>query len=257
MSMLAALRTSFLVASLALPLAGCGVASYQPARSAGFELDASREINDEDVQKAFAAKPQMVSPMRVAFYSFDVGKSDEIEATLRGVPGVEDVYRIPPLMVTGQGRYDGRGTHGARPPQELSLKKLRLIAARAHADVVVIFDYGNQVESSPNGWVALTPLLLPVFFVPFLDKKVESYLDTYIVDTRNGYLYAHLTADETTQEGATTIYHSTDPTIRAQWEKVLAATRQKVEAVARTATPAPAPAAPAPATPGGSLPACL
>jgi hypothetical protein len=247
MTLLPALRTFLLSSLLAFPLAGCGVSAYQPGRTAGFDLDGTREINDEDVRKAFEARPQLASPMRVAFYTFDVSKSDEIEASLRGVPGVADVYRIPPLLVTGQRRHDGEGGHGARPPQELSLKKLRLIAARAHADVVIVFDYGHRVDTSANGWTALTPLLLPIFFVPFLDRKVDSYMDTYVVDTRNGFLYAHITAEEESRVDSTTIYHDTDPTIRAQWGKVLAATRQKVEGIARSAAPLAPSAPPAPA----------
>lgn len=234
-------RTFLAAASLAVTMTGCGVSAYQPGRSAGFELDSNREINDDDVRKAFEARPQMKTPMRLAFYSFDVAKSDEIEASLRGVPGVADVYRIPPLMVTGQRRFDDAHGRGSQASQELSLKKLRLIAARAQADVVLVFDYGHKVDTSANGWTALTPLLLPTLFVPFLDRKIDTYLDTYVIDTRNGYLYAHISADEQTRKSSTTIYHDDDPTIRAHWEKVLAATRQKVEAIARASTPAPAP----------------
>jgi hypothetical protein len=224
--------------------AGCGVSTFQPGRGAGFDLEAAKEINDDDVRKAFEARPQLSHPMRVAFYSLDVGKSDDIERSLRQVPGVQDVYRIPPLMVTGQRRFED--PHRPQPSQELSIKKLRLLAARAQADVLVIFDYGNRVETSPNGWVALTPLLLPTFFVPFLDKKVESYLDTYVIDTRNGFLYAHLSSDEKTELGSTRIYHNTDPTLQADWQKILGATRQRLAVLTSPTGSAPQGAPPVP-----------
>ncbi|MCU0659442.1 MAG: hypothetical protein MUF64_30515, partial [Polyangiaceae bacterium] len=124
---------------------------------------------------------------------------------------------------------------------------LRLLAARAQADVVVIFDYGHRVETSPNGWVALTPLLLPTFFVPFLDKKIESYLDTYVIDTRNGFLYAHIASDEKTPLGSTRIYHDAEPALQADWQKILGATRQRLAAIT---SQGPAGAAP-PGRPAG------
>ncbi|MCU0653994.1 MAG: hypothetical protein MUF64_01465, partial [Polyangiaceae bacterium] len=104
---------------------GCGVSTFQPGRSAGFDIEAAKEINDDDVRKAFEARPQLSHPLRVAFYSLDVTRSDDIERSLRQVPGVQDVYRIPPLMVTGQRRFDDPHRH--QPSQEPSIKKLRLL----------------------------------------------------------------------------------------------------------------------------------
>ena len=88
-------------------------------------------------------------------------------ATLEASPRVRGTYAIPPLMVTGERRFD-QPTHGrirreAKPP---SIKKLRLLAARAKSDVLVVFDYGYRQRQVPNGWVATSVLLLPVLFVP-------------------------------------------------------------------------------------------
>lgn len=251
--MRALIKVLSLCVVLAPSLVGCGVATFQPGRGASLDQESSREINDDDVRKAFEAKPQLVKPMRVAFYTFDVSKSDEIEASLRQVPGVSDVYRIPPLMLTGQRRYqEGQGQASA----ELSMKKLRLIAARAHADVVVVYDYGHKIDGGATGWVALTPLLIPIFFVPFIDRKVDSYLDTYVFDTRNGYLYAHVTAEEKTDIGAVNIYHDDDPTLRAHWMKLLSSTQERLKALTAQATAAgaPPPLPPAPATAATAAP---
>jgi len=209
-----------------LLLTGCGAAVHQPSRTASFELDAAKQVDDEDIKKAFDARPQMAERPNVAYYTFDPARANDIEAMLKGVPNVASVYRLPPLLVTGQRRYDEARPWA--PPPEVSVKKLRLLAARAHADVLLVFDYGHQTGTA-NGWVALTPLVLPLLFVPFLDNSVESYLETHVIDVRNGYLYAHVTAEEKGGSSTETIWgRGTRPVVDELWTKLLASTSAKL-----------------------------
>ena len=81
------------------------------------------------------------------------------------------------------------------------MKKLRLLSARAQTDLLVVIDYGYRHTDSANGWAAMAPLIIPMFFVPMRDVTVESYVDSYVIDTRNGYLYGHVqTSEEKTEE---------------------------------------------------------
>lgn len=175
-------------------LCGCSTAVYQPSRVAGFELEAEREIDDEDIQKAFAAKPQVPAQPTVSYFVFDDDYADGVAKMLGKLPTVKSTYRIPSLMVNGKRRFDqdARNPYHSEPSQPLSLKKLRLLAARAQTDILVVVDYGYRVESTPNGLAALGVLIIPTFFAPMRDVRVESYVDSYVIDTRNGYLYGHL-----------------------------------------------------------------
>lgn len=221
-----------LLFALMLPLTGCGMAVYTPSRNATFELDPGKEVNDEEVKKAFEARPQMAERPTIAYYTFDPERANDIEAMLKQVPNVASVYRLPKLLVTGQRRFDegrpGGGYGYGAPATEISVKKLRLLAARAHADLLLVFDYGHRTGTA-NGWTALTPLLIPILFVPFLDNSVESYLETHVIDVRNGYLYAHLTADEKGGNSRETIWgRGTQPVIDELWVKLLGSTRAKL-----------------------------
>src|SRR5262249_23694666 len=118
-------------------LTGCG-ASYMPGRTAGFDVDAAPQIDDEDIRKAFEARPQLPGTMRVAYYTFDPAIDKDVAATLAAIPGVTGVYRIPSLLVNGQRRFE------QGPSREVTVKKLRLLAARAHADALVVIDHGYQ-----------------------------------------------------------------------------------------------------------------
>lgn len=234
-------------------LAACGTAVHRPASQAGFELDPDYEITDADVRQAFEAQPQMKPPLRVAYLSFDPARSAAIAAALGKVEGVKDVYELPPFLVTGQRRYE-QIPHWMPRKQGPSIKKMRLLAARAHCDVLLIFDYGHRVRTSGNWLSAFNVLLLPALFLPFLDEEVDTYLDTYVMDVRNGYLYAHVESSEHEADDYHTIYSGWGrEAVERAWTATLAGTatelRRLVASAGRAAAATPAAAAPAAAAP--------
>lgn len=184
---------SLLLACWSLTALGCGTQVYTPAHTAGFELEPAQEIDDADVAKAFMAAPQLPERFTVAYYTFDDSYADDIELMLGATPQVASVYAIPRLLVSGKRPFDLERPKWQQPPaQPISIKKLRLIAARAHADVLLVSDYGYRIETSANGLVALGIAIVPILFAPMSDLVVTSYLDSYLIDVRNGYLYGHL-----------------------------------------------------------------
>jgi hypothetical protein len=243
-------------------LAGCGVAVYQPSKNTGFELDQASEINDADVQKAFEARPQMRDRTQIAYYSFDPSKADDIDAMLKNLPGVSGTYRIPSLLVTGQRRFEER--HSWDPPMQFSMKKLRLMAARAHCDLLVVFDYGSKVETSSNGLAALSIFLVTPLFVPMFDVKAHSAMDSFVMDTRNGYLYAQVDAQQESAEDYVGAFSASgERFIKTQWPQILTDTALAVRKVLETeranrpSQPVPSPTSePARAAPtsSGSVP---
>lgn len=183
-----------------------------PSRAANFDPDGTAQIDDHDVQQAFEAKPQWRSDFNVAYFSFDESKNADVEKTLHAVPGVASVYAIPALEATGHHRFDE-----AQSSAPLSMKKLRLLAARAHADVLVVVDYARRTDVTPNGLAALDVLLVPALFLPFRDVKVESAVDAFVVDVRNGYMYGHIALDKTDVEKHRTIYDDDDAIAARAW----------------------------------------
>ena len=257
-----------------LSLADCGAALYQPSASTTFELDPAVEVDDDDVLKAFQARPQMPENAQIAYYSFDPTKADALDATLTAMPGVRGTYRIPSLLLTGQRRFETPRPWD--PPVPLSIKKLRLLAARAHCELLVILDSGHRVTTTVNGLVAFDLLLLPALFMPFLDVEVSSATDAFVIDVRNGYLYAHVAAQQSGVDDYVTIYSADGGhLLDAQWPRLLDDTAQALRKVLSErggppavsapgdtstpalAAPAPAvawPAAHAPAVPAGTAP---
>ncbi|MCA9671447.1 MAG: hypothetical protein KC503_37880 [Myxococcales bacterium] len=210
--------------TLALTLStGCaGTRVYSPASAAGFDLSPGREIDDAAIERAFKARPQLRVPARVAFYSFDPSRTDQIAEQLEQLPQVKSTYAIPPFIMTGQRRFDERAPR-QRPP---SLKKMRLLAARARCDLLLIFDYGHRIKRTLNWLSAFTVFIVPTLFLPYLDEEVESYLTAYVIDVRNGYLYGQVTSDKKRGKAYSSIYSDWGTeTTKAFWSKLLGDTR--------------------------------
>lgn len=226
---------------------GCGGGPYQPSRTANFQIDAEAEIDDEDIRKAFDARPQMpTSNIRLSYYTFDPAIAGDLEQTLSTMPGVSSNYRIPPLLVTGQRRHqDNGGYYG--PPADVSVKKLRLLAARAKTDVLVIVDHGYH-NGGVNPLVSFNMLIVPIFFVPFLDTLVKGYVETFVIDVRNGYLYGHLVQEDERGDSYTTIYgKKVDVLAAEQWKDMRGRFAKDLGALMekeRTRKPEDKPAAP-------------
>ncbi|MEM9073832.1 MAG: hypothetical protein AAGE52_35400 [Myxococcota bacterium] len=219
-------RSSCLVVLVAL--VGCGgIRRYQPGGSVRLDQAAGYEIDDEEIARAFGARPQMPTPLNVAYFSFESGHNQEIESMLSAIEGVEGVYAIPRVMVTGQRRFQT-----AEAGQQLSLRRLRLLAARAQCDVVVVFDYGYRVERRPNGLAVLNILLIPALFTPFMDAEVTSYLETHVIDTRNGYVYGQIESEEEGEQERLNIWSNADEELAEEhWQGLLASTRALLTSV--------------------------
>lgn len=252
--MLAKLRSFLPVLTLStLALGGCGGA-YQASHGARFEIDSPKEIDDDDVKKAFDASPQLGEASRVAFFAFDDEKADDVEKMLASTKHVSSTYRIPTLLVTGRRRF--QETASWQAPQEVSVKKLRLLAARAHCDVLVVFDHGYR-GGGANGLTALNVLVVPLLFVPFLSNETETYAQAHLIDVRNGYVYGEISAEAKGGTGYVTVWaRSPKEVFEASWPEVLAGVKRDLEqklapGVAPRAVPPKAATAAPPPSPAG------
>ena len=217
------------VALAGLLSAGCSTSVHRPGLATAFDAHPAREITDEDIRVAFSARPQLPERVRVAYFSNDPARNADIEAGFASLPHVSGVYRIPSLLVTGHRRFDE--PRRWEPPREVGIHALRLLAARARCDALVVFDYGSRIERSANGYAALNALVVPALFAPFLEARVESYLDAYVIDVRNGYLYRHVSASQRGELSRLTVWSDADERlVERQWSALLADTRRDLAA---------------------------
>ena len=86
------------------------------------------------------------------------------------------------------------------------------------ADVLVVVDYSRKTEVSVNALAALNVFIVPALFLPFRDVKVESAVDAFVVDVRNGYVYGHVALSQEASKPHQTIYSDDDALARDEWK---------------------------------------
>jgi hypothetical protein len=188
-----------LVCTLAAFLVGCGAKIMSYAPTSTYSENDFREINDEDILKAFQAKPQLCLPARVAWYNlsrdsllFFIQTSD---STM-----VAENYLVPKTLIEGfqplfETPYDNY--YSAKP---IDFKAVRLLAARAKCDIVVLVMSRFAEERDLNPWAILNALILPAFFTPYYHVEYKYSSEVFIFDVRNGYMYRHLKFDDDRKE---------------------------------------------------------
>lgn len=170
------------------------------------------------------ARPPLEAPLpaQVAVFSADEEVAQRVAEGLTGLQGVAGTYVIPGYLVDGRSAWTTSYTDAYRPRAPLDLEHLRQIAAMAHCDVLIVADRGHRQEVKGNAWVALSPLILPLLFAPFLNVEDQSYLDLHLVEVRQGALYGRLHAERALQRAPSTIYVPGTTKVRDQQLEVLA-----------------------------------
>ncbi len=170
---------------------GCTSRHLSYAPSAVYGENDPRFINDEDILKAFEAEPQIVLPVRIAWYNmgYDSLYTDLFPRTRE----VELNYPIPKTLVEGFSPFINRGydPYFFSPPTPLNLKALRLLAARAHCDLLVLVSARFNEERSVNKMAWLNIFIVPMFFTDYMDVLYRYEAEIYVFDVRNGYMYRH------------------------------------------------------------------
>lgn len=221
-----------------LVLSGCGgvLSSSQPTLTVRDALatDALRtsgvSLGESELAALIEARPRVHDDFRVAWLAVAPGHDEALEASLTGLPGQRDAHRLSPLVAAGRRRFDEGGQ------SEISIQSLRILAARAHADVLVVVDHGWRSTRNPNGWAALSVLLVPSLFTPHLDADVEAYVETTVLDVRTGAILGETTASDTFHVANMTVWSSDDhDRAEARVDALLTETRERLAAVLASA----------------------
>ncbi len=207
------MKRAFLVLLLGLGSTGCGAKVFHTGAVHTDDVD----IADAEIAAAFAAVPQLPQTVRLAVYGTDPERATSVAEALAEVDGVQSTLALSPFLVDGEDRF----TDAWPQRSEMSMQKLRLLAARAHCDGLVLVDHATKRETRANGLAALNVLLLPALVTPFLDIETTSYLDAYLYDVRNGYFYGSVSNQVADRRRFSTVYAAEGgTTVDAQWERL-------------------------------------
>lgn len=203
-------RFVFLIGTLLFSLLqfDCGSSKYITPASAP-RRNPQQQITDQEIQKAFEAKPQLVKPLTVAMY----GGGSPVKGftdSLQKIDGISHVFEISPGLLEGDRYYQQRGYRWHpyyEEPEHTDLPRLRLIAAQGKADLLIYCGASHIYRSHINFLGYTYALLLTMFFIPGNDAELTTDVDLFFIDVRNGYLYGTYHDQEIYTKKFVTIYH--------------------------------------------------
>lgn len=188
-----------LIIRILLPLlimifTGCAAKlSYAPTSS--YSEGDNRDINDEDILKAFQAEPQIKLPTKIAWYNMSRDSLIDL-IQYKNEQTIIENYNIPKTLVEGfQPLFDKPYYGYYHSSNPINFKGVRLLAARAKCDIVVLVSSRFDEKRDINGWATLNILLLPALFTPYLNVEYKYAAEVFVFDVRNGYMYRHLKYD--------------------------------------------------------------
>ena len=204
------LKTLF--ASAALCALGACTATLQTTSGADYlaGYDASHEIAngtatdvDEDVRRIAAIEPTLAFPARIGLARIERGSltalpADEARIWQDMVDALgEDYGAMVPVspLIASMVRPDkdaDRSRHWRDPTNAIA--DIRRGAARQHLDYVLAYEVGTSSREKANA-IALADLtVIGMFVLPSRSVEVEASASGILLDVRNGYPYATVTA---------------------------------------------------------------
>jgi len=186
---------NILVVLLVLGLAACSTSrGFDRGNLRALSAD-QKVVTEEDIAKAFALKPQLPAPFRLAVYfspkaygswrwrGDDKDRLLQMGAELKSRKIISDMVVIDDYILEGDGR-----------------KAVRLAAARAGADAVLIVNGSSDIDRYNNALGATYVLLVTPLFVPGTVADGLFIANASMWDVRNQYLYLSAEAEATASE---------------------------------------------------------
>lgn len=181
------MRNIFLVILL-ISLSACSTSRGFDRGHLRDSINQNVQITEEDIKKAFATKPQLPAPFKLAVYADISWRSDwnasdaaELEIMAKELKSkniVTDVVFINSTMIEGRGN-----------------KAIRLASARAGADAVIVIKGTGSIDRYNNVLGSTYFLIVTPFFVPGTIADGLYLLSASMWDVRNQYLYLSAEAE--------------------------------------------------------------
>lgn len=193
-------------------VSGCSSTQYMPPLSTYTPSDSVYQYSDKTIADAFRKRPQIDPPLTVALY--DVGyETLEIANHLEQIEEISSVTHISPALIEGSAYYERISnpwySYYNNPPQTKPVE-IRNLAAQSHADILLYIGTHHQVFTDTNALSVFYLPLVPMLFVKGNSINVSSYVDMYIIDVRNGFIYNSFRTQAKSKDKFVKINHDKD-----------------------------------------------
>ncbi len=192
---------NIIVVFLAIVVTACASSRGFDRGSLRSQIIDQKVVTEEDIKKALETRPQLPNPFKLAIYfappkmpqwqyrgswnwlGEDKDKLLGLNAELKAKGIVSDIFAISDAIVEGKDN-----------------KAIRLAAAQAGADAVLVVNGVSDVDRYNNPLGATYILLVTAFFVPGTQVDGLFMANASMWDVRNQYLYLSVEAEGSSKE---------------------------------------------------------
>lgn len=217
------MRRGVILLLFLLAITGCGARGFdRGAIQTGLDLS-SPTITDESIKQVLDLKPQLRFPFKLGVYFMEPRRSygrqqynsrwdaDDRDLDwlnpLKTAGVVSEVIPITSATLTGD--RDGN----------ISLKSIRLAAARHGADAILVIDYGADVNRYINFSALLYLTIIGGYIVPGTHANALVIVSGSLWDVRNEYLYMSVESEaEARKMGPSFLLKNEDSVKKAKTE---------------------------------------
>jgi hypothetical protein len=220
----------YLLLLLAVTITACASSRGFDRSDLKSQMAGQKVVTEEDIRKALELKPQLPIPFRLGIYfappksgfpratswkwmGEDKDKLLEIGPELKNKKVISDVFVIPDSIVEGE-----------------DIKAIRLGAAQAGADAVLIVNGISDVDRYNNILGPLYIFLLTLVFVPGTEADALVMVEGNIWDVRNQFLYLSVEAQSTAKETRPAFFVKENRIIKTAKTEAVATLRKELEA---------------------------
>lgn len=194
----------------------------------------SRSDLDAEIREIAAIEPHLQFPARIGLARIDRGQlatvpeeEGYIWASLAEDlgPDIGVFAPVSPLiiaMVDNDASQDCKTRYACQPGTQELIADIRRGAARQHLDYVLVYEVGTRREERANALALADLTIIGMFVLPSRDVEIDASASAILIDVRNGYPYATLTAHaekdgvaRAVSSGSRTRTLSEDATLRA------------------------------------------
>ncbi|NIV15224.1 MAG: hypothetical protein GWN62_29410 [Aliifodinibius sp.] len=184
---------AILFSTIVAVLFSCAGGTKYYAPTTTIAVDSLYQITDEEIRSAFDAKPQLAIPVNLALYN--LGFEETVFAdSLESFESIQQVYPISPALIEGNAYYKRKSRPWLshyQPPVQVNIRQLRLLAAQAKADLLLLYGIAFIENVETNGLVWTHVLIIPGLFMPSFHVNATAEVDLYFIDVRNNLLYTY------------------------------------------------------------------
>jgi hypothetical protein len=184
-----------------------------------------KQVKEEDIRSGPELKAQLTSPFKLAIYFTSSSANRRYGSTWNWLDEDKNTFLAIGAELKSKGIISDAFVFSDHIAEEGEIKAIRIAAARAGADAVLIVNGVGDIDRFNNTLGYSYVLLLPSLFIPGTQADGLFLVNASLWDVRNQYLYLSVVGEGNAKEIKPALYIDEKKILKSAKSAALAALR--------------------------------